>query len=68
MIMQSLVLHVEGMSCGHCVSAVEKALQDLGAKGTVDLAGKKVEVQYDESRLGPDKIKEAIEEQGYDVV
>ena len=55
------------MSCQHCVKSVEGALQTLGASGTVDLAQGTVEVSYDESKLSIDKIKEAIEEQGYDV-
>jgi copper chaperone len=65
--MKTVELHVEGMSCGHCVQTIEGALNDIGAKGNVDLAGKKVTVEYDESRLSLDQIKEAIEDQGYTV-
>lgn len=66
--MANTVLKVEGMSCGHCVNAVEKALEQAGASGKVDLAGKKVEVQYDETKVSLDSLKAAIEDQGYDVV
>lgn len=66
--MANTVLKVEGMSCGHCVSVVEKALKEIGAEGKVDLAGKKVEINYDESKVSEAALKEAIEEQGYDVV
>ncbi|NOV04467.1 copper ion binding protein [Paenibacillus planticolens] len=66
--MSSIILKVEGMSCNHCVNTVEKAMKELGAVGKVNLAGKMVEVEYDESKLTVDAIKEAIEEQGYDVV
>jgi copper chaperone len=65
--MKTVELHVEGMSCGHCVQTIEGALNDIGAKGNVDLAGKKVTVEYDESRLSLDQIKEAIEDQGYTI-
>lgn len=65
--MKTETLHVEGMSCGHCVSSVKKALEAIGATGEVDLVGKKVEVQYDESKIELEVIKNAIEEQGYDV-
>ncbi|MFD0710345.1 copper ion binding protein [Paenibacillus sp. GCM10027626] len=65
--MQNVQLKVEGMSCGHCVTSIEKALTELGASGKVDLASKKVAVQYDESKLSINAIKEAIEDQGYDV-
>lgn len=65
--MANVTLQVEGMSCNHCVSAVESALQEIGAIGKVDLAAKKVEVTYDDVKLTVDKIKDAIEDQGYDV-
>jgi copper chaperone len=66
--MATITLQVEGMSCNHCVNAVETALKEIGATGKVDLAAKKVEVTYDETALDADRIKVAIEEQGYDVV
>ncbi|RXT15338.1 copper chaperone CopZ [Ammoniphilus sp. CFH 90114] len=65
--MTNVTLKVEGMSCGHCVTAVEGALKELGAQGKVDLSAKSVEVQYDESKVSLETIKEAIEDQGYDV-
>jgi len=67
--MQKQTLQVEGMSCGHCVSAIEKALNQLGVnKVIVDLQGKSVEVEFDSGTVSLDAIKEAIEDQGYDVV
>ncbi|CAM4108477.1 copper ion binding protein [Paenibacillus alkaliterrae] len=66
--MANTVMKVEGMTCGHCVSAVEKAVSDAGASGKVDLAGKKVTVEYDEAKVTIEAVKAAIEDQGYDVV
>lgn len=66
--MANVVLKVEGMTCGHCVSAVEKAVGGLGASGQVSLGDKKVSVDYDETKVSLDEIKAAIEDQGYDVV
>lgn len=66
--MSNVTLKVEGMSCGHCASSIEGALKQLGAAGKVDLAAKTVAVSFEESRLTLAQIKEAIEEQGYDVV
>ncbi|HIW33647.1 MAG TPA: copper ion binding protein [Candidatus Paenibacillus intestinavium] len=66
--MSEIVLKVDGMSCGHCVNSVEKALQAIGTKAKVDLASKKVTVQYDESKVSATTIVAAIEDQGYDVV
>ncbi|UKS26766.1 copper chaperone CopZ [Paenibacillus sp. HWE-109] len=65
--MQSVTLKVEGMSCGHCVNSVEGAVKKLGAVGKVDLSAGSVTVEFDESKVSVDTIKEAIEEQGYDV-
>lgn len=65
--MQTITLQVEGMSCNHCVNAVEGALTKLGAEAKVDLSAKSVSVSYDESKLSVADIKQAIEDQGYDV-
>lgn len=64
------IMDVNGMSCSHCVSAVTKALTALdGVEGVlVDLEGKKVTVDYDDSKVTLEAMKEAIEDQGYDVV
>ncbi len=64
------VLNVEGMSCSHCVSAVTKAVTALdGVSGVnVNLEGKTVTVDYEADQVSLESIKEAIEEEGYDVV
>lgn len=66
--MEKTVLKVEGMSCSHCVQAVEGTLREIGAKGEVDLESGTVQVEYDNARLSLQQIKDAIEEQGYTVV
>ncbi len=59
---------VEGMSCNHCVKAVKNALGELEgvSRVDVDLEAKKVEVEGE--NLVDEKLKEAIEDAGYDVV
>ena len=68
--MKQVTLNVEGMSCSHCVNAVTKALTALeGVSGVnVDLAGKTATVDYEEEKVSLDSMKQAIEEEGYDVV
>lgn len=68
--MKDVTLTVQGMSCGHCVSSVEGALNELdGVSGVnVNLGEGKVDVKYDDSKVSVDQLKEAIDEQGYDVV
>ncbi|GAX91640.1 copper chaperone CopZ [Effusibacillus lacus] len=62
-------LNVKGMSCNHCVNTIEKALKELKGVQTVnvDLKGNKVTVSFDETVVGLEIVKEAIEEAGYDV-
>lgn len=68
--MTNLVLQVEGMSCNHCVEAVTKALKAVQGVDSVDvsLTEKKVSIGYEDASVTPDQLKEAIEDQGYDVV
>ncbi|SET03321.1 copper chaperone [Oceanobacillus limi] len=62
-------LDVTGMTCGHCKMSVEGALNELeGVSGVeVDLGTGKVQVTYDDSKVNLDQLKEAVEDQGYDV-
>jgi copper chaperone len=66
--MTNITLNVQSMSCGHCVNSVEGALKKLGTDAKVDLASNSVTVDYDETKVSVSAIKEAIEDQGYDVV
>lgn len=65
--MTNVVLKVSGMSCNHCVNSIEGALKVIGAEGKVDLGDGTVAVAFDENQLTLDAVKEAIEDQGYDV-
>lgn len=67
--MEKVVLNVNGMSCGHCVRAVTGALSGLPGVGevTVDLEAKTVTLDLDPSQTPLSKIKEAIEDEGYDI-
>jgi copper chaperone len=66
--MKKEVLQVKGMSCNHCVNTIEGALQKIHVKVKVDLSTKTVSVEYDDSKVSLDAIKEVIEDQGYDIV
>ncbi|MTV48926.1 copper chaperone CopZ [Heliobacillus mobilis] len=68
--MTDITLKVEGMSCGHCKAAVEKALNNLTgvSKAEVNLAAKEVAISFDGTQTSVDVIKEAIEDAGYDVI
>ncbi|MEW4306025.1 copper chaperone CopZ [Rossellomorea marisflavi] len=68
--MKQITLNVQGMSCNHCVNAIEKNVGGLDGvkKVNVSLADAKVEVEFDNAVVGLDEIKETIDDQGYDVV
>jgi len=62
-------LNVEGMSCAHCKAAVEDELNALPGieKANADVATGTVDVRYDESKVGTEDLKRAIDEAGYRV-
>ncbi len=67
--MENLTLNVQGMSCGHCVSAIETSVGKLAGVSQVNvkLDDAQVEVSFNESLVSLDTIKETIEDQGYEV-
>lgn len=62
-------LKVEGMSCGHCVSAIEDNVGELKGVSNVKvhLDKAQVDVEFDPSVVTLNQIKETIEEEGYDI-
>ncbi|MCF6136732.1 copper chaperone CopZ [Pseudalkalibacillus berkeleyi] len=62
-------LQVEGMTCNHCKSAVTNALKELdGVKEvTVNLEKGEASVVYEEGTVNESDMKNAVEDQGYDV-
>lgn len=67
--MENVTLNVKGMSCGHCVKAVEGSVGALTGVEQVDvnLEAGKVNVAYNDQKVSLSQIKEAIDDQGYDV-
>jgi copper chaperone len=67
--MENVLLNVSGMSCGHCVSAIEGSVGKLNGVNQVKvhLESGKVDVAFDQEKVTLEEIKEAIDDQGYDV-
>lgn len=67
--MTNTVLQVPEIHCGHCKSSLEGALGALEGveKVEVAIADATLDVDYNDSEVGLDVIKTAIEEQGYAV-
>lgn len=68
--MVTTVLHVEGMACEHCVKAVTRAVSALDGVNAVQvsLPEHTVSIKHDPTGSTVQQMKDAIEEQGYDVV
>ena len=68
--METVTLNVKGMSCGHCVKAVEGSVGKLDGveRVLVDLNKGQVVVEFKAHQVNLDQIKETIDDQGYDVV
>lgn len=67
--MEKITLNVQGMSCGHCVKAVEGSVGALSGVSTVkvNLEAATVDVEFNPQDVSLDKIKETIDDQGYEV-
>lgn len=68
--MNTITLDVKGMSCNHCVNAIEGALEKVKgvSHSKVDLSAHQVTVSFDDTVVAVETIKETIEDQGYDIV
>jgi mercuric transport protein len=65
--MERVTLGVRGMTCGHCVAAVKKALGAVPGVGEVEvtLAPPRATVSYDPSKATVEALTRATEEEGY---
>ena len=59
-----LQIDVQGMTCGHCVRAIEQAIKtaDTQADVQVELASGRVQVQ---TSLAPEAVLSLIRDEGY---
>jgi copper chaperone len=66
--MATTTLKVEGMTCQHCVRSVTQALesQEGVTHADVDLQAGRARVAYDDSRVTPRELANAVAEEGYE--
>ncbi len=66
---ETTTLNVTGMTCGHCVKAVEESVGKLSGVENVkvDLESSSVEINYLGNKVNLKQITDTIEDQGYDV-
>lgn len=66
--MTRLSMEIGGMSCGHCVRGVTRALEALPGVEIEQVAVGSAVVRFDAGQVEPARITQAIEDDGYAVV
>ena len=65
--MEAVHLNIEGMTCEHCVRAVDGRLRKTPGVQVDKVVVGAVDLQYDKSRISLDEISELIADEGYTV-
>jgi copper chaperone CopZ len=60
-------LHIEGMSCGHCLDAVNRALSVVPGVRIESIQIGRADVSYDENTADPSQLEAAVTQAGYRV-
>ena len=63
--MRQATLHIEGMSCGHCLNAVNRALSSVPGVTIEAVRIGRADVSYDEATTSPSEIETAVADAGY---
>ena len=63
--METMTLKIDGMSCGHCVARVEKALKNLEGVSVRKVQIGSADIVYDPERTPFSRIREALDDAGY---
>ena len=66
--MKPMTLHITGMSCGHCLNAVNSALGKLPGVQVKSARIGRAEVEFDPLTIAPEVIIAAVEDAGYNAV
>ena len=63
--MRDLRLFIEGMSCSHCLNAVNRALAAVPGVEIGAVRIGRADLRYDEATVEPGRIAEAVSGAGY---
>ena len=63
--MERAVLHIDGMSCGHCLNAVNRALAEMPGVEVDTVRIGRAEVRYDAGRVSAAQLEAAVADAGY---
>lgn len=65
--MSRIVIDIEGMSCGHCTAAVERALKAVPGVERVEVTLEPGQARVEGEGLDPQSLAAAVREEGYEV-
>ena len=65
--METLTLHIDGMSCGHCVGQVTKVLTQLDGVQVNSVRVGEAQMDYNRALITPSEIARAVIKAGYEV-
>jgi copper chaperone len=65
--MDRITMKIDGMTCGHCVSQVSKALKGLEGVQVEQVKVGAATIAYDPAATSEAQIAQAVEDQGYAV-
>lgn len=63
--MTDLTLIISGMSCGHCVASVSKALKGVDGVQVNDVRIGSAQLRYDESKVSAARLAQLVNDEGY---
>ena len=64
--MKEFSMKIEGMSCAHCVRAVQSALTDVTGVKVKDVGIGSAKGEYDPAATTPGQVAEAVRKAGYE--
>jgi copper chaperone len=65
--MEAVHLNIEGMTCEHCVRAVDGRLRRTAGVQVEKVVVGAVDLRYDKAKISLDEISELISDEGYTV-
>jgi len=65
--MEAVHLNIEGMTCEHCVRAIDGRLRKTPGVQVEKVVVGAVDLRYDRSKISLDEISEVISDEGYTV-
>lgn len=63
--MERVTIQIDGMSCGHCVAAVGRALRAVPGVDVEQVAIGSATIAYDPGAVSLDRIRAAVRAEGY---